>query len=93
MTGNYRGRECAAFNGGNRYNFSIRFDPNGGIDAFREWVWMRVLGSILSRVHSSDGGIYVITSSFTREAMVIAHKFGVTLVDERLLSELCAEYA
>jgi hypothetical protein len=36
MTGNYRGRECMALYGGRRYNFSIRFDSKGGIDAFSE---------------------------------------------------------
>ncbi len=36
MTGNYRGRECTASYGSERYNFSIRFDSKGGIDAFSE---------------------------------------------------------
>ena len=38
MTGNYRGRECTALYGSKRYNFSIRFDSKGGIDAFSERV-------------------------------------------------------
>lgn len=36
MTGNYRGRECTALHEGKRYNFWIRFDSKGGIDAFSE---------------------------------------------------------
>jgi len=36
MTGNYRGRECTASNGGRRYSFNIRFDSKGGIDLFSE---------------------------------------------------------
>src|SRR5207249_11325367 len=36
MTGNYRGRECTASNGGRRYSFNIRFDSKGGIELFSE---------------------------------------------------------
>ncbi len=53
---------------------------------------MQVFCSMMSRVHGSDRGIYFTTSTFTTEAVEIARKFGVMLVDGKLLEELIAQY-
>ncbi len=54
---------------------------------------MQVFCSMMDNVHRADRGIYVTTSSFTPEAVEIARKFNVTLVDGKLLQELLTEYA
>jgi len=53
---------------------------------------MQVFCAMISRVHGSDRRIYFTTSSFTAKAANIAEKFGVTLVDGKLLEELLTQY-
>jgi hypothetical protein len=36
MIGNYRGRECTALYGNEKYKFFVRFDSKGGISTFTE---------------------------------------------------------
>jgi uncharacterized protein with PIN domain len=65
-----------------------RYEPQSHVGSQE----MQVFCSMLTRVHGSDRGIYVTTSSFTPEALEIAQRFGVTVVDGRLLQELFAQY-
>jgi restriction system protein len=66
-----------------------RYDPSTHVGSNE----MQVFCSMIERVHRADRGIYVTTSYFTSEAAEIARKFGVILVDGRLLEELLTQYA
>ncbi len=66
-----------------------RYEPTSHVGSTE----MQVFCSMLTRVHGSDRGVFVTTSSFTSEAAEIAQRFAVTLVDGKLLEELFAQYA
>lgn len=53
---------------------------------------MQVFCSMIGTVHGAERGIFFTTSSFTDEAGAIAEKFGVTLVDGKLLQELLTQH-
>ena len=65
-----------------------RYDPSSRVGSTE----MQVFCSMMGRVHGSDRGIYVTTSSFTAEAAEIGRKFGVALIDGNLLGELLVQY-
>ncbi len=65
-----------------------RYDPSSKVGSKD----MQVFCAMISKVHGSDRGIFVATSSFTEEAVEIPRSFGVTLGEGRLIAEPVERY-